>query len=74
MTTEENDSASVPTLELLRVAATENLRLRRWIEGDAFCPCCETIVECGSACTFKADDPSGWVRMAQAREVLRGGQ
>lgn len=48
----------------------EIARLRRYVEGDAQCPCCMGTIECDSECTFASDCPIEAERMDNARTFL----
>jgi len=47
--------------------------LEAWLEGGAYCPCCEGLRECEEGCTFAEDDPEAHERMLEVRAVLYGG-
>ena len=47
-------------------------RMQNWLEGDCYCPCCTERHACADGCTFETDDPSGYERMAGAREAMYG--
>lgn len=51
----------------------ENERLRDYILPDAECPCCESVRECSSDCTFVFDFPDQAERMKYVRAMLYGG-
>ncbi len=57
-----------------RELEAENVRLRGYVESDAFCPCCGETERCFDGCTYKVDDRHGAAKMEQARAALKGGQ
>jgi hypothetical protein len=47
-------------------------RMASFLEGDARCPCCDTLRECADDCTFSEDCPAEYERMTIARAALYG--
>ena len=43
---------------------------RRYIESDAYCPCCAEIRECAPDCTIREDNPDISDTIEGARELL----
>jgi hypothetical protein len=50
----------------------EIARLRDWLEGYCYCPCCEGIRECLPGCTCTHDAPSDAENQNAVRELLFG--
>lgn len=45
-------------------------RMESWMEGYAYCPCCQQARQCADGCTFATDCPDDAERMDQIRDLL----